>query len=147
MAMWNKKRAFTLVETMVVLVIFSSSLLIGLFNIKKSHSYQNEAYFFKQFDESWQYCKYLSNFKRCYTTIKFHKAENNISFDSNGRYFRWKKVLRLPADLKPFYDYSVIMDIDGYTKPQTIYFTQNNKNKYKLSVQLGWGIYELTKLS
>ncbi|AEV95040.1 competence type IV pilus minor pilin ComGD [Pediococcus claussenii] len=141
------KKAFTLIESVTVLMIVSMILLIGLSGFKKYSVQYKEEFFWKQFEAEWDKAKQEAIYSHKHTDIHFDK-ENKRVFFTTGTYFNhYTYVIKLPNNLNFRLSRVTTLEANGHLPPQTINFFENNKIKYKLKFQLGWGVYQLEKNS
>ncbi|MDV7695155.1 hypothetical protein A7K95_10090 [Pediococcus parvulus] len=140
------KNGFTLVETLVVLTIVTILLSIGHFTLKRVMAQQQEKQFWAKFDDDWKKYEQFANFEGVVTYISFDKTRRKVKFTPLKAFEKENSEIELPKTLSLFTNQEVKIGSNGYVKPQTIGFqSEANKCTYRLRIQLGWGVYHVSK--
>lgn len=141
-----RKAGFTLLESIVVLLITCSTIGMGLVNFRGAHSEQQEKIFFKRFEMGWQEMERLAMYEGCQGSVIFIKDDHSVMFHWQHGRERHSKYLDLPPNLEPYTDRTIRIGRDGIVAPTTVILQENGQNKYRLAAQLGWGVYEITRV-
>jgi prepilin-type N-terminal cleavage/methylation domain-containing protein len=139
------KSAFTLFEMLIVLLITSITIMIGYAGFKNAQSANNEKTFFKRFDMNWKDMQRLTAYDGYKATVTFYKKGHEVIFLCYKSGSKVAKYLEMPDDLEPVTDRTINIGKNGLVKPISVVLASHGKNKYKLSAQLGWGVYEITR--
>lgn len=140
------KKGFTLLETSIVLLITSSILIVGYVNIRTSRDNINEKVFLKRFDMNWKNMYRLTTYDGYKGSIDFDENTQEIIFLCQRYRKKWVKHLKVPPSL---YTRDKVFNIgrNGVTAPGKVIICDANqkKPKYDLTVQMGWGVYEIKR--
>ncbi|AVL00219.1 prepilin-type N-terminal cleavage/methylation domain-containing protein [Pediococcus inopinatus] len=140
------KRGFTLIESLVVLTVVSLLLSAGTVSFKRVLAKQQEKEFWVTFDREWKKYEQFANLEGVVTYISFDKSRNKVSFRPLKTFDKKSCEVKLPVTLSLFSNREVKIGSDGYVKPQTIAFSSDlDKCTYRMTVQLGWGVYHVKK--
>ncbi len=161
------RNAFTLIESVVVIGIVASMLLLTMIVSQgvSRRSPRVEQTFWHTFNSNWQEAEYASKYRVRHTFIDFYARKVVFrTFKGEGEKFQ---VIKYPKTItflglakkgenkrqdvpqKPnSKDPLLIVHIyaDSHADPQTLLFRSQLKNgNRKLTVQMGWGLYRLEK--
>lgn len=139
------KKAFSLLETLIVLLITSGTILTGYGGFKGAQSANNEKIFFRRFEMSWKDTQRLTAYDGYKATVTFQKNLHEVIFLCYRNGHKISKHLELPEGLEPVYDRTINIGKNGTVTPINVMLESNGKIKYKLSAQMGWGVYEITE--
>ncbi|WP_062903778.1 competence type IV pilus minor pilin ComGD [Pediococcus damnosus] len=144
--MSKSKHGFTLIESLVVLTIVSLLFSTGNMAFKRVIEQQHEKEFWATFDREWKRYEQFANLEGVVTYISFDKAGNKVSFRPLKTFDKENYEVQLPKTLSLFSNQEIKIGSDGYVKPQTIAFNSKiNKCTYRMTVQLGWGVYHIKR--
>lgn len=134
--------AFTLLETVIGLVIVCSTIMISVYNLKDYQAHIEERQAIEWFKNSFK-----STFNYCYLNHKtanvyLMQNQNRIKFDiqKDNQNKSHNKELKLPRGLKIDNQKKYIIGVNGQGGPAVITFHSTLTNKiYSYTVQMGWG--------
>lgn len=116
---------------------------MGVF--KGAQSANNEKIFFRRFEMSWKDTQRLTAYDGYKATVTFQKNLHEVIFLCYRNGHKISKHLELPKGLEPVYDRTINIGKNGTVTPINVMLESNGKIKYKLSAQMGWGVYEITE--
>lgn len=138
----HKKHGFTLVETLVVLIITTSVMFFTLEivnSLKQQSHYYVERDFWQQFQRCWDDNLIYARKNKQDTFVE--TVQNRVKFGS----FRKMRSLTIPSSIIPPKRLDIHINSNGYVAPQTVYWKLRSGGVYVQTIQLGWGIYHLKK--
>ncbi len=163
----HRRRGFTLVESLVVLGIISSLLILSMLTSQSlSHkSPRVERTFWHALNSNWQEARYAAKYRGQHTYIEFYASRvvfrnggdekfNTIIYPKTLTFLGLEKPKRDMPIKKAVPDHTdsgkplltVHVYADSHADPQTLLFRSKLKNgNRKLTVQMGWGLYRLEK--
>lgn len=142
----GKKQGFTLVESLVVLAISAITILVIIFStaIVKQNSY-GERVFWNVFNEKWNGAIQKSRNDKKIVRVEF-STSNRVIFSSYDNRRLNRDVLPMPQGLKTEKWNEIVINEDGYVKPQTVvWFSENSNTRIWQKFQLGWGTYNFER--
>lgn len=102
-------------------------------------------YFLEDFEMSWKDTQRLTAYDGYKATVTFQKNLHEVIFLCYRNGHKISKHLELPEGLEPVYDRTINIGKNGTVTPINVMLESNGKIKYKLSAQMGWGVYEITE--
>jgi type II secretory pathway pseudopilin PulG len=146
MVMQSKTRkAFSLLETIIVLVITSGTILMGYTGFKDAQSSNTEKIFFRRFEMNWKDMQRLTAYDGYKATVTFQKNTHEVIFLCYRYGKKISKHLEMPDGLGPVNDRTINIGKNETVTPINVMLESNGQIKYKLSAQMGWGVYEITR--
>ena len=139
-----KKEAFTMLETIIVLILSVVIITFSFPNLMRSRQVVAEHEFWNDFRQSWQAAQVRSKTKHIETMVTFDPVSYQIEFDWRDQQKLVKGKLDIPETIlvRKFDDFK--MHENGYTKPRTQYFQSSiNWRRYLMRIQLAWGGYRI----
>lgn len=140
------RKGFTMVETVVVLVI--SALLLSLslviFHSLNVNQYQNK-FFWKEFKSDFELYENLAKVRHTGVIITFNSSRNRITFMGVNSKIH-SKIIKEPKDLSTKKSYRVTITDDGYVNPSRVVWLVNGRPNLNQNFQLGWGVYTFEKI-
>lgn len=139
-----KKEAFTMLETIIVLILTVIIITFSFPNLMRSRQVAAEHEFWNNFRQSWQAAQVRSKTKHTETMVTFDPVNYQIEFDWREQRKLVKDKLDIPETIlvKKFADFK--MHENGYTKPRTQEFQSSiNGRTYLMRIQLAWGGYRI----
>lgn len=136
-------RGFTLLESILVLIIWSTVCCLGFYFTHNNQNRRIEKNFWQEFDQSWMEAKSRANFDRKGTIITFEKKRKQINFVAVGTDKLCQRTIKLPHEWSMPNDDQFSMRYDGYMSPASCVLFGNKGSKYNITVQLGWGEYHV----
>lgn len=141
------RSAFTLVESLVVMGIVGSLLILSMTTRQafSHHSPRAEQAFWHALNSNWQEAQYAAKYRNQRTSIAFHQHE--VVFKSGLKEGQPTKLHQLdyPSTLVGP-EHEVDIYADSHADPQRLQFRSKLKNGNRtLTVQMGWGLYRLEK--
>lgn len=134
----KNNRGFTLLETTMALAVIVLFLVIPLGNCQQFESDLNKATFFKSFKSNWNHALLLSKINEKNIQVHFDQTNQEIKYKAIG--IDWNKTLKVPHGLYLESVKDIKISREGFTKPETIAFTDLNKHKKIIfTIQMQWG--------
>lgn len=130
-----KWRAFTLLESL--LVLFITAILIAFFTpqMVKSRQRAVENEFFQRVEVEWG---------KTTTRARQRQESCEITIHNNQLCFGNRTAISLPQTLKPTCFGAVKVNEDGFISPQTEVFKSRIDGRiYRMKIQMGWGGFKL----
>lgn len=142
----GRRTGFTLLETLLVLLITSFVVAVLIFGVNCFRNYSNnENRFFSTLGEAWNATILMTKEKQLETNVYFY-PHDAVIFVSQGKDQKVVRRIKEPNSLSVVSYHDVKIGKDGYVKPQTIkWYSEKNKQMIYQKIQLGWGIYHLEK--
>lgn len=140
------RKGFTMIETMVVLVISALLLSLSLFVYRglSVNRYQNR-FFWREFKSDFELYENLAKVRHTGVNIIFSPSSKQITFlGLNSKIYR--KVIKEPKDLSTKRSYRVTITNDGYVNPSRVVWLVNGRPRLNQNFQLGWGVYNFEKI-
>ena len=134
------KTGFTLVETMVVLLISALILGLSLWMVNGLNlDHLRDAFFWRRFQSQFDLCENTARRHHSPTTVVF-RPHNQVTFIND----RLRSPnLELPRTLSPAKTYTVMIRANGHVNPQSLIWLVNGRPRLIQKFQLGWGMYNL----
>ena len=139
-----RKRAFTLLETIIVLSLTVIIITFSFPAITRSQQVAAERKFWNSFCQEWQAAQVRSKVNHTATTVSFDHIDYQIKFAWIDGNQSEKKRIDIPETLlvREFTNFK--MHENGYTKPMTQKFQSSiNHKTYLMRIQLAWGGYHI----
>ncbi|WP_367341919.1 prepilin-type N-terminal cleavage/methylation domain-containing protein [Limosilactobacillus sp.] len=130
-----KAKAFTLVESLIVL--FITAIIIAFFSPQMTKSRQRaiENEFFQRVETEWS---------KATTRARETGEPCRITIQNQRMCFGKRESIALPKTLKPTCFGAIQIGEDGFVSPQTEEFTSEIDDRiYRLKIQMGWGGFKL----
>ncbi|WP_162258690.1 type II secretion system protein [Latilactobacillus graminis] len=138
-----QNKAFTLIETCVVLFIIG---LISLFAMQQMHNYrarQAERLFFERFEATWHATREYVAVEPHNVRLSWNQAEHTLRYTSADPQYRNMNV-PIPVTLicvNPNAWFNIKFNHDSGTKPQTLICQSKiDGHRYEYRVQMMWGM-------
>lgn len=141
------KKGFTLFETMLVLMITSGLICLGYTNVKSLKSSNDEKIFLQRFEMNWKNMYRLTNYNGYRGSITFRRDAHEVIFLCQRYGKQWARHITFPESLSIANDKDFIIGKNGAVSPNKVVFRNNGKEKYEITAQMGWGVYELKRSS
>lgn len=137
-----KRSGFTLVETMIVLVlvalIFSCSIPVSLMGL---HEWQHRR-FWQEMRQEWQVSQVRAQQEHQRTDISYDHVNREIIFQFHNH----RERVSLPTNLKVANSYECQMLPSGYVKPGTwLFVDQQHHQTIRMIIQMAGGGYRIEK--
>lgn len=137
------RKGFTLIETLVVLVISSLILSLSLLithNFNENH-YQNYL-FWKEFHNEFELYESLVREHHSSVMIDFNTSSNQVNFVSSSPKIH-QHTIKEPRDLTTNHYYKILINNKGLVNPDTVIWNVKGQRKLSQRFQLGWGMYTI----
>ncbi len=147
----KRHQAFTLLESVIVLTLLGTMLLIGIYRFpSRQRQLTDEKMFWERFSTVWNQSVFLSSSQRQAYFIQFEQYERQIVVDHVDKVSgeRRSVIIPFPETLKLDVTGNkslVVIYPSGHTTVTTIKFTSQISGKTSLSFQFGWGAYRVKK--
>lgn len=136
-----KQHAFTLLESIIVLIIVVAFALIPITQFGPLKQYQVEQLFFHHFDQEWRYVQAHAVLQQEKVQIRIYKEYVNFRI-IDGKTVASQRKLWLPPGMQADVQ-GIMIDSSGHTGPKSIHFHSHYFNRITtIKPQMGWGIYE-----
>lgn len=130
-----KVHAFTLLESLLVLLITAMIVTALSPQMIKSRQRAVENEFFQRVETEWS---------KTTTRARENGESCRITIQNRRMYFGERSSIALPKTLTPTYFGSVYIHDDGFVSPQTEIFQSNiDQRIYRLKIQMGWGGFRI----
>ncbi len=135
-----KYKAFTLLESVIVLCLVVSFAVLPITQFGPIKQYHAEQLFFSKFNQEWRYLQAYALFRgeRVQILIGTHTVTFRTFTDRQGIS---EKTLNLPNGLHSN-SKQILIDPPGHIGPSRIVFNSAYFKKTIIKPQMGWGIYE-----
>lgn len=145
--MLETKKAFTLIESVIVLSLTVLIISLPSWTLKRQLQKTQEVYFYQEFVNQWRYARQLSVIKAHKIKLNYLSQSQKIVFNDLTSRNRW--TLELPKSVKLVSnaaDFNRIKFIPNMSiQPQTIRFNSTITHQEKTyKVQMMWGIIHET---
>lgn len=133
-----KRRAFTLVETVIVFAIALLLITLTSPSLTRSRQAAAERQFFTRLKSCWDL-----------ETNRARNEKHRLSIYANGQQMNvGNKVIKIPSTLStPNFAVLNVYD-DGFTAPHTrVFYSKIDRSRYVMKIQMGWGGYRIEKVS
>lgn len=130
-----KAPAFTLVESLIVLML--TAMLMAFFTpqMVKSRQRTAENEFFRRMEAEWD---------KSTTRARQQGNPCRITIQNRHLCFGNRTAVTLPQTLKPTRFGAIQINGDGFVSPQTEEFTSSIDGRiYRLKIQMGWGGFKI----
>ena len=136
------RRGFTMIESLIVLVITILTLGLGLF-IKDSFQTEplDQIYFWRQFQSRFDLLESISEKQRRLTSISF-LTPKRVVFSIKNKDILLKVPQGLWVKRTPFI---IRIGRNGNVKPQRIQWGNSQGRTINQIFELGWGVYRVEK--
>lgn len=136
-----KHRAFTLLESIIVLALVVVFALIPITQFGPLNQFQVEQLFFHNFDQEWRYVQAHAVLKQEKVQIRIYKDYVNFRIIA-GKTVVSQRKLWLPPEMQADVQ-GIMIDSSGHAGPRSIHFRSHYFNRITtIKPQMGWGIYE-----
>lgn len=141
-----KRSGFTLIETLLVLIITAMILSLGFF---ASRFDQLSVLKHRQF-----WAEFQSNFILAeseaqgvdHIQIAIVSNDHLVKFIRLGKH-KQTKILKIPHGLNPYRNSTITIAQGGYIKPTTFtWYDHSLHEQIEQTFQLGWGVYRLREI-
>lgn len=143
------RRAFTLLEAGIVLLIAAMMILLGVFANRQTIERHREEEFYRQLQSGFSYVAMKASTKCSAGQVSFLVDDpQRIVFSCAGMTAPQRVTVRLPGTIR-FNDRSDVtcrISEKGSLTPATVHFSSSlTKKSYRLTTQLGFGVqYRIT---
>ncbi|WP_302116818.1 hypothetical protein [uncultured Limosilactobacillus sp.] len=135
-----KEKAFTFLESIIVLGVAALLVLITIPNFTKGQQIMAEARFWRLLRYEWRRAQLRAEVDHQYIVIRYNKVGATLYFRGNDGI----REIEIPQTLKVICFNEVTISPTGYTRARTQIFKSTvNDRLYRMKIQLAWGGYRL----
>ncbi|MBW1605765.1 type II secretion system protein [Lactobacillus sp. Sy-1] len=139
----KSRSAFTVLESLIVLVIAGLVLAMGVFAVRSYNVGRvQERYFWQSFQKHWQFSERFAVENNSEVTVTFFTR--SVQFIYHDHDYQAAQI-NYPKGLLAVQNKSTVrIRKAGHVSPKTVYFKSDNYQKtIKQTFQLGWGVYRI----
>ncbi|MEJ6400435.1 competence type IV pilus minor pilin ComGD [Nicoliella lavandulae] len=140
--MHKSKGGFTVLESLIVLVITSLVIGLGMISINRATVARvQERIFWQSLKRQWQFNERYAVENKTTVNVTFLKHQVQFQYPEQPERnyeFNYPKSVAKSSERD-----LITIKSNGYISPKTIYWTVNNGQIIKQTFQLGWGIYRI----
>lgn len=138
-------KAFTLIESLVVLAIITMLFLLIVPTANRSKQASAERQFWSDWRVQWQAAQTRAKVANQSTSVVYQPDSHRFEFSWLASHRQTESVV-VPSTLVVDFFPRIQILANGYVRPQTIRLHSTlTKQQYQIRVQLGWGGYHVVK--
>lgn len=130
-------KAFTLVESLIVLTIVAGMMALSVFHKPQESTTKQVDRFLEQYQQFWNVAESHATSRQLETYFVIDNQQ--IQINSNN----FQKIMKCPKNLEVT-DTTISIKDDGYVAPQTVEFSLNQQN-FSIIYSMAGGNYRVEK--